>query len=98
MKGAHDDAIMSISMAMYAGDISFNQLQRNTAKNIAMMESWTMSERTYEPNRSFYSYGNTFDQIGSMNVGDNSYYGQNGHLKNTPNQYREYSWLFGKSK
>lgn len=98
MKGAHDDAIMSISMAMYAGDISFNQLQRNTAKNVAMMESWTMSERTYEPNKSFYSYGTAFDQIGSMNVGNNSLYHQNNPMKSTPEQYKEYLWLFGKSK
>ena len=64
MKGSHDDAIMSMSMALYAGDICFNQLQRNTAKNVAMMESWTLSERTYEPQKSYYSYGSSFDQIG----------------------------------
>ena len=29
MKGAHDDAIMGMSMALYAADVSFNLLQKN---------------------------------------------------------------------
>ena len=97
MKGAHDDSIMSLSMALYAGDISFNQLQKNTAKNIAMMESWTLSERTYEPTKSFYSYGSVLDQVSTMGVSGN---GVRNPINNTPNKdtYREYSWLFGRSK
>jgi hypothetical protein len=54
MKGSHDDAIMSMSMALYAGDLCFNQLQKTESVNRAMIESWTMSERTYEPQKSFY--------------------------------------------
>ena len=97
MKGAHDDAIMSMSMALYAGDICFNQLERNEAKNKAMLDSWMLSERTYEPNKSFYSYGSTFDQIGSMGM-DNPSYRQN-NMSNAPREaYAEYSWLFGKRK
>jgi len=98
MKGAHDDAIMSLSMALYAGDICFNQLERNTSKNIAMMESWTLSERTYEPNnRSHYSYGTSFDQVGSMGMDNNPAFND---TRNVPgkNQYQEYMWLFGPSK
>jgi hypothetical protein len=97
MKGAHDDSIMSLSMALYAGDISFNQLQKNTAKNVAMMESWTLSERTYEPNKSFYSYGTVFDQISNMSIDSG---GVRKPLNNTltKDSYREYSWLFGKMK
>ncbi len=97
MKGAHDDSIMSLSMALYAGDMCFNQLQRNTSKNIAMMESWTLSERTYEPQKSFYSYGQAFDQIGSMGV-DNSMYGSNRSQQVSSEHYKEYSWLFGKPR
>jgi len=98
MKGAHDDAIMSMSMALYAGDICFNQLERNTAKNVAMLESWTLSERTYEPNKSFYSYGTAFDQIGSMSGLDNDPNFKD--IRNVPgkSQYQEYNWLFAKSK
>lgn len=96
MKGAHDDSIMSIAIAMYAGDISFTQLKRNEQQNKAMLESWVMSERTYEPETSHYSYGGTFDQIGTMTI-DGS---PNQLTSGSPskNQYQQYSWLFGTNK
>jgi hypothetical protein len=97
MKGAHDDAIMSLSMALYAGDICFNQLQRNESKNKAMLESWVMSERTYEPNKTFYSYGTSLDPIGSIQT-DPSFYHQDNPMNNPKSSYQEYSWLFGKKK
>ncbi len=93
MKGSHDDAIMSMSMALYAGDICFNQLQRTDAQNKAMLDSWVLSERTYEANKSFYSYGTTFDPIGLMSMDGNN-------QPQTPSKqsYGEYAWLFGKPK
>jgi hypothetical protein len=97
MKGAHDDSIMSMSMALYAGDICFNQLERNEAKNKAMLDSWMLSERTYEPNKSFYSYGGSFDQIGSMGI-DNPIHRQNNMMNAPKEAYAEYSWLFSKRK
>lgn len=97
MKGAHDDSIMSMSIAMYAGDICFNQLQRTESVNKAMMESWTMSERTYEPQKSFYSYGGSFDQISGMYT-DESIMSKNAISISNIQQYNEYSWLFGKTK
>jgi hypothetical protein len=97
MKGAHDDAIMGMSMALYVGDICFSQLQKNENANKAMLDSWTISERTYEPNKSFYSYGTAFDQIGTMSTdGDGVYYPQQNNI--TKEQYKQYSWLFGKRK
>ena len=96
MKGHHDDAIMSMSMALYAADMCFNQLEKNENANKAMLESWTVSERTYEPNKSFYSYGTAFDQIGSMGVDANGI--QQLHSPATKDNYREYSWLFSKRK
>jgi hypothetical protein len=93
MKGAHDDSIMSISMALYVADISFNQLQRNTSQNKAMMESWVMSERTYEPEKSFYSYGTAFDQIGSMSMDNKNVFNSN-NIHEIKQAYQEYSWLF----
>ena len=98
MKGAHDDSIMSLSMALYAGDICFNQLKRNESANKAMLESWVLSERTYEPNKSFYSYGTSFDSIGSMNNGNNQLYHSNNPTKSSKETYKEYSWLFGGRK
>ena len=98
MKGAHDDAIMSMSMALYAGDICFNQLQRTTAQNVAMMESWTLSERTYEPNKSFYSYGTVFDQISSMGMDGMPMRMNPGQMTVQKEAYKEYNWLFGKPR
>jgi len=77
MKGSHDDAIMSLSMALYASDICFNQLQRNDSQNKAMLESWVMSERTYEPQKTFYSYGTSLDPIGSMQTDPSFFHQEN---------------------
>jgi len=97
MKGAHDDAIMSLSMALYIGDVSFSQLQKNENANKAMLESWVMSERSYEVNKSFYSYGSTLDPIGSIQMDPSFYHSQN-PMSTNKNSYSEYSWLFGKRK
>ena len=95
MKGAHDDAIMSMSMALYVGDMCFNQLQKNDSKNKAMIESWVLSERTYEPNKTFYSYGTSFDQIGSMGMDNNQIYHGNNPDNVSKDVYKENAWLFG---
>jgi hypothetical protein len=97
MKGTHDDAIMGMSMALYAADVSFNLLQKNENANKAMLDSWTMTERSYETSKSFYSYGTAFDQIGSMGTDNNSlYYQDNSNV--SKQAYQENSWLFGKRK
>ena len=97
MKGAHDDAIMSLSMALYSADICFNQLEKTENANKAMLESWTMSERTYEVNKSHYSYGTSLDPIGAMATDPSFFHKDNPH--NVPkDMYKEFSWLFGKSK
>jgi hypothetical protein len=98
MKGAHDDAIMSISMALYAGDICFNQLQRNESANKAMLESWTVSERTYEPNKSFYSYGTSFDPVGLTQMDNPGLNSNMNNISSNKDAYQEYSWLFGTKK
>lgn len=102
MKGTHDDSIMSISIALYAGDICFTQLIRNELQNKAMIESWMLSERTYEPNKSAYSYGRAFDPFGvvSADTGkpvENPLF-QNESLKTRKQMYKDYAWLFGNPK
>lgn len=94
MKGCHDDAIMSIAIAMYAGEICFAQLTRNENKNKAMLEAWAMSERTYDPKKSFYSYGTAFDSIGSMFLSGGNH--RNNPIDTSKEAYQKYSWLFGK--
>jgi hypothetical protein len=96
MKGSHDDSIMSIAIAMYAGDISFTQLKRNEEQNKAMLESWVLSERTYEAETSHYSYGGSLDQIGAMSIDGSASSVTAGSP--TKNQYQQYSWLFGTNK
>jgi hypothetical protein len=97
MKGCHDDSIMSISMALYAGDICFNQLTRNDTQNKAMIESWVISERTYSPEKSFYSYGQSMDPLGSIHTSPSFYH--EGNPMNSPKEsYQEYKWLFGFNK
>ena len=93
MKGAHDDAIMAMAIAMYVADISFTQLKRNDNANKAMLDSWVLAERTYETSKSFYSHGTAFDAIGSMSM-DGQPHNQNSRI--TKEQYQEYSWLFGR--
>jgi hypothetical protein len=98
MKGAHDDSIMSMSMALYAGDISFTQLQKNDSKNKAIIESWALSERTYEPSKTHYSYGSSFDQIGAMGMDTNNIYHKDNPMNVSKDVYKEHMWLFGRSK
>jgi hypothetical protein len=98
MKGAHDDAIMGMSMALYAADVSFNLLQKNENANKAMLDSWTMSERSYETSKSFYSYGTAFDQIGSMGTDNNNLYYQDKNMNVSKQTYQENSWLFGRRR
>jgi hypothetical protein len=97
MKGAHDDAIMSMAMALYVGDTSFGQLKKNENANKAMLDSWVMTERSYEANKSFYSYGTSFDPIGSMAT-DDSIYHQGNPMSVSKEVYMEHSWLFNKRR
>ena len=97
MKGTHDDSIMSLSIALYAGEICFSQLKRSETQNKEMLESWTLSERTYEPNKTFYSYGTSLDSIGSMKMDNDVIYHQSNPMNVSKDAYSEYKWLFGKS-
>lgn len=99
MKGMHDDSIMAIAMAMYAGEISFTQLKRNDLKDKAMLESWALSERTYEVNKSFHSHGDALDAIGAMSSQPHEYiFHEQNPMNVGQHAYREYAWLFGKPK
>jgi len=102
MKGTHDDGIMSISMALYAGDMCFTQLLRNELQNKAMMDAWSLSERSYEPNKSFYSYGRAFDPLGAIDADTgrpipNPLF-DNNSMTDRKRMYEEYSWLFSKPR
>lgn len=95
MKGCHDDAIMGLAIALYIGDVSFAQLKRKELQNKAMMESWTINERSYEAEKSFYSYGTSMDPLASIQS-DPSFYHQGNPMEVPKQAYQEFSWLFGK--
>lgn len=99
MKGTHDDSVMSLAMALYVGDISFSQLKRNENLNKSMMESWTTNERTYDPHKSFYSYGKTIDPLGAINniMPGQEHLFENHSMNDRKKMYQEYSWLFTKN-
>jgi len=84
-----------MAIALYTGDVSFTELKRNELKNKAMMESWTMADRSYDTNKSFYSYGTTLDPLGAMQT-DPSFYHRGNPSTPTKEMYKEYGWLFGK--
>jgi hypothetical protein len=99
MKGQHDDSIMSLAIALYAGEISFTQLVRNEQQNKAMLDSWVMSERTYQsPQTENYSYGTSFDQVGMMQIDSSPYAKSSSNGIPAKEQYNQYSWLFGTNK
>jgi len=99
MKGTHDDSIMSLAIALYIADMSFGQLERVDQVNKAIIDSWMLSERSYEPKQSFYSYGQAFDPMGTMTTDGRPVTGnplfQNEIVKTQKQQYETYSWLFG---
>lgn len=95
MKGCHDDSIMSMAIAMYCGEICFSQLKRSENVNKAMLESWVLSERTYDAKKTFYSYGTSLDPIGSMAT-DNNIFHQDNPTNLGKDAYQEYAWLFGR--
>jgi len=93
VKGAHDDAIMALAMALYVGDISFSLLKRSEEVNRAMIDSWTVNERTYETKALFYSNGKDMDSVSYIFIGD-----MNKEQINNKSAYQEYSWLLGVNK
>lgn len=88
-KGSHDDCIMSMAMAMYVGDVSFTQLERNDAMNKAIIESWKINETTHNVGEVLNPV-NYINQIDFLTVLNNP-------ASNLQN-YNKYSWLFGKGK
>lgn len=49
LKGAHDDLIMSLAMAIFVANVSFARLQKTTAQMEAMSKSWKRYEMTSNP-------------------------------------------------
>ena len=49
LKGAHDDLIMSLAMAIFTANVAFARLQKTTAQMEAMSKSWKTYETSHQP-------------------------------------------------
>lgn len=84
-KGHHDDCIMSISMAIYVAEKSFQQLNKNLNHTKAMINSWATSINENKNSSQFFN---------PMVPQQPSHRGQ--FAPNTPTRqdYEKYRWLF----
>jgi hypothetical protein len=87
-KGHHDDLIMSIAMATYVGENSFNQLTKVTEQTKAMLNSWQVN------NNEEVSNSIAFNPVLPAGMGRQI------NLQNeaTKSDYQKYLWLFGKPR
>ena len=85
-KGHHDDCIMSISMAIYVAEKSFQQLQKNVNQTKAMINSWATSVNENKNSSEFFN-----PLVPQSNQ-------KMGHFPKTgpsSEDYKKYGWLFG---
>lgn len=84
-KGHHDDLIMSISMAMYVGETSFQSLQKVVNQTKVMIDSW---QTNIHENKMRSDFFNPMVPIST---------GQKNPYTNQPSRedYAKYGWLFG---
>jgi hypothetical protein len=85
-KNAHDDGIMSISMAIYVGEKSFQQLEKNVNQTKAMINSWATSVNEDRNSSNFF---NPLIPQAAPKMGQ---YPSQGPGKE---DYQKYGWLFG---
>lgn len=97
MKGAHDDLLMSLGMALHVANTSFKKLEENTQQVKAMLDGWRVTEnqaarpsQTLTPMDSIYNSNNLhYNSMNQQNPG-NPRYGRQEYIDN--------SWLFSKFK
>jgi hypothetical protein len=84
-KGHHDDLIMSIAMATYVAETSYQKLNKATALAKIMIESWQVASSNEVEKTTYFN-----PSIPNTNVG-------RPNINNQPTQkdYENYGWLFG---
>ena len=82
-KGHHDDLIMSVSMALYVGDISFTQLQKVAEQTKAIISSWNVQ------NNETVTESMAFNPVLPFYVDKPESRGP------SKDDYMKYNWLFG---
>jgi len=90
MKGAHDDLIMALGMALFVANTSFKRLQESENMTKAMLDSWkvTSNNTKSESNYLLESVTSKPDPTKNDNPKKNDL---NQTIKNT----EEFGWLFG---
>ena len=87
MKGYHDDLLMSIAMCCFVGMTSFKDLEKSKGQAKAMINSWAVETTQIS------DHGELNEVIGT------GFYTDNGRKTDiTPQQVKEYAWLFGGMK
>jgi hypothetical protein len=96
LKGAHDDLIMALGMAIFAANVSFTLLQKNNAQLDAMARSWRNYETTNQPILEQNPAAMSNNQHKEYNLPfmpeTNPYAAGMGRQA-----YNQYKWLFGVS-
>jgi hypothetical protein len=86
MKGHHDDLIMSIAMALYVGQNSYNQLEKVTEQTKALLNSWSVTNS--EASKAVLDFNPGVPVISPSSYNDR--FGSNP----TKSDYEKYLWLF----
>jgi hypothetical protein len=87
MKGYHDDLLMSIAMCCFVGMTSFKDLEKSKGQAKAMINSWAVETTQIS------DHGELNEVIGTGFYTDN-----NRKTNATPQQTKEYAWLFSGMK
>jgi len=84
MKGYHDDLLMPIGMCLFVASTSFKDLEKSKGQAKAMVSSWSIQTTTS-------------DDVGGLNevVGGGFYTDNLNNDKQSVENTKEYSWLFG---
>jgi hypothetical protein len=94
LKGAHDDLIMSLAMAIFTANAAFTRLQKTTAQMEAMSKSWKKYELTNDP----ISEQNPAAMSNNQHKEHQMPYMPEANPLMTGmgrEAYKQYSWLFG---
>jgi hypothetical protein len=97
LKGAHDDLVMALGMAIFTANVSFTQLQKNNTQLEAMANSWkkydTVNQPIMEQNPAAKSNNPTSEYNLPYMPQANPYSAGYGRAA-----YEQYRWLFGVTK
>ena len=93
MKGAHDDLIMALGMALFVANTAFKRLQESENMTKAMLSSWKIRTNETKSESNYLS-----DSISSKPNYENSTKSKGSNINQTINNTQEYGWLFGSNR